>query len=297
MLAKPTLLVLAVGLLLATGLAWKHLSPTPLSAAAPAELQAPNPAPLPPPRSANSAAATTDPHSTKLIRQFPVLKERAELGDVKSQRLLADVYDACRTAKADPADFLERHATTPFLSAENTDELSLALAHARVDDCSVVDEGGFPTWQLIREWYAKAADKGDLAARIRDLAAEYSVGPPLDADEANQLLEDVIASQDPAAIYAYGEKTGGPLTRNIGKDRSFLVEDRSADRVWRLAACRMGYDCSPQSMMYSNLCLQEGACAYGDYEQVLRSGGMTEAERNQLEPRTQALLKLLQGTL
>ncbi len=294
---RTSLAIIAAVLLLAAAVAWKHLRPTPesdlASAAAQPETHAPTTSPSP--STTDTAPAARAAHSTKLIQQFPELKEAAEMGDVLAQRLLAEVYDACATAKLDPEDFLSRHTTTPFISEVNTDELSLSLAHARVHDCTLVDEGGFPSWQLVREWYARAASKGDLAARIHELDADYRNGPPMAVGEAEQLLEKVIASQDPAAVYAYGEAMGGGLSRNLGAPRSSLVEGKSASRVWRLAACRMGYDCGPQSMMYSNLCLHEGACSYGDYEQVLRSGGMTEAERNQLEPRTQALLKLLQS--
>lgn len=288
------IIVVPVALALAAWLAWGH-SPEARRPAAASTPRVSTPGNASQARPLHASAAGT-PAPINLFQQFQALRKRAQAGDPVAQRQLGDVYDACMNVNPDPEAYIARNTGSPYSDGRIPEDLLETLARERVEDCShVKGEAEFP-WQDAGIWHEKATQGGDLAARIRELHVVHNNGPSLDAEQAQRLFEEVVASQDPAAVYAYGDEMDGRLTENLKEPWLSLVEGRNANRAWRLAACRMGYDCGPQSMMYSNLCLHERACAVGSFEEVLRSGFISDEERKQIDPQLEKVMQVLEGT-
>ncbi|WP_312318819.1 hypothetical protein [Stenotrophomonas sp.] len=284
--SRTPLIIIAVALALGAGLAWRYQVPS--SSPAPVA----EPIPSQPALTGTTHTATTAA-SSNLFHQFGSLKQRAQAGDAVAQRQIAELYHACLNVNGKVDAFLELHSGSPFPPGKGPEDLMETLAQARVKDCAQIDGGTQIPWEQVRIWYGKAASNGDLAARIRELFFDHRNGPSLDAEQAERLIEEVIASQDPAAVYAYGDTMEGRLTENLPAPWQPLVEGREAGRAWRLAACRMGYDCGPNSLMYANLCLHALTCGVGTYEEVLRSGFISEEARAKIEPQLDLVMSTL----
>lgn len=227
------------------------------------------------------------------VKGFEDLKRRAKAGDAVAQRLLADTYDACFFVNLDREAFikgLDFNRTTmrdpthlPFLEQ---------MATERLAKCGAVEGGAIVPMQIIRGWYAQAAENGDLAARLTDNALSQR---KVDAAVAAQLLEDVLDSNDPAAVFAMGSTLVNNYTLTPGDAAEGLMTGELASTAWQVAACRMGYECEPTGVIMGNLCLLQNACAGEDYEAYLMRELRSDAQRELLQRRVAEILRLVEG--
>lgn len=289
-LGKLFIIITAL-LALAVAFAWKHFTKPALAAQASA-------ATIGPPTGTTSAQHRTTTASTRSAsapiaesavdkaQAFQSLKQRAKAGDAVAQRLLAETYDACLVPNLFRDRFLQWNERARQDRPEQAAELD-RIAQKRIELCDAVDGGAIIPQELIRGWYEQAAANGDLAARARGYGMQRT---PLDAATATQLLDDVVASRDPAAMRSLGATLTSSITANIGEPYKGLVSGPLAGEAWVLAACRMGYDCGPDSMDMGNLCLLGGRCLGETSEEMMFATTKTDAERAALEQRIQQIL-------
>ena len=277
---RTLLAIIVITVALAAGLAWRYLVPS--------SPPAPEADPVPsPPASPGVLQVPTTAASPNLFHQFGSLKQRAEAGDAVAQRLVAQLLVDC----ADVYEHPQRYTATELASIPDgsTEAMVINATNARVQDCAQVEGGRHVTLKDAERWYEKAADNGDLAAWTIVNMLRH---PPLNADEAKGFLEDVMASKDPVAVFAYGNVMGGPLTENLGEGYAPLVSN-AASLAWMLAGCRMGMDCGPESVLVDNLCLQQHVCGKGDYEQAMKGMMDSEADREALNQQIEKVLLAL----
>ena len=278
-----TLAIIVAPLALAGGLAWSHTAPPSPS---PQPAPAATPTPVQPASHGASHAATTT--STNPFHQYRTLKQRAEAGDAIAQRRVAQLLMDCAYIYDHPLTFTPLELSD--IPADSPESVAVDTHRALKHNCAQVEGGARVTQEHAQHWYEQAAENGDLAAWAFVNMLRH---PPLNADEAKRFLEEVIASKDPAAVFAYGNVMGGPLTENLGEGYGPLVSN-SASLAWMLAACRMGMDCGPESPLVTNLCVQQGLCGKGDYEQAMKSEMQSEAGREALDRQTEAVLTILE---
>lgn len=276
------LVIVIAPLALAGWLAWRHISPP---SPPPASRTAPIPAQPASPGAGHTASSTT---SQNLYHQYRTLKQRADAGDAVAQRLVAQVLIDCAYIYDHPLKFTPLELSD--IPADSPESLSVDAHRALHQNCTQVEGGARVTLKDAQRWYERAAENGDLAARAIVNMLRH---PPLTADEAKRFLEDVIASNDPVAVFAYGNVMGGPVTENLGEGYESLVSN-NASLAWMLAGCRMGMDCGPESPLVNNLCLQQGLCGKGDYEQAMRSQIESEADCEALDQQIEAVLAILE---
>ncbi len=288
MAAKRILLTLAAAsLALVAWLAWKPASfPT---HTAQAETSAHKPAPP------IAAGSSQRPDSTKTSPQrawFLALKQRADAGDPASQRLLAQAYDRCMYINPNVGQYNERIQRS-IRSAETEEKatvLGYLLQHA-LQECAAVEDGAPIDWEDMRLLYAQAAKGGDLPARVTETV--FNPQPPLSEVQAAALLEEVLASDDPAAMFALGDAMGEFLGMQVAEPYTALAEGELAGRAWQVAACRMGLECGPESPPASRLCLLQGWCYEGTFEQATRRRLGSDTEREALDRRVEAILRAM----
>lgn len=277
-LARNPLTLIAIPLALVACLAACQAAPPPPSAAT----QAP---PSTQPTSPDTARTAATGAPKNLFHQFGSLKQRAEGGDAVAQRLLAQLYLECA--------YIYDHSVTlnalelDSIPADSAEAMVINANRDRAQDCAQVDGGARVTQKDAEHWYEKAAGNGDLAAWAIVNMLRH---PPLNSDEAQRFLEDVMASKDPVAVFAYGNVMGGPLTENLGETYAPLVSNANS-LAWMLAGCRMGMDCGPESVLVSNLCLQQHVCGKGDYEQAMKSLMESQADREALDQQIENVLR------
>ncbi len=289
-LGKLFIIITAL-LALAVAFAWKHFTkPSPAAQTSAATIPPSTGATSAQHRStlssARQAPAPTATSAADRAQAFQALKQRAQDGDPVAQRLLAQTYDACFMINVDRQRFVAGYQHMRMNNPEQAATMD-RLAKQRLELCDAVDDGAIIPIELVRGWYAQAAENGDLAARAMDYALQQT---PLDRPTATRLLEEVVTSGDPAAMYGLGSALGGNVTENVGEPYKELVSGPMASYAWILAACRLGYDCGPDSRDVSYFCLMVGRCLGETSEEMWFAMMKTDAERAALEQKIQQIL-------
>ena len=283
-------IIMAALLALGAAFVWKHLT----ASATPEQLTAES-ASQPFTSATSSAqhsqglprlAAPTATLAAERVKAFESLKQRAKAGDAVAQRQLAQAYDACFVVNLDRQRFVTGYEALRMREPEHAAVLD-HLAQQRMAQCDAVDGGAIVPMELIRGWYAQAAQNGDLFARAMDNALNLR---PYDTARATRLMDDVVASGDPAAVYALGGNMSETMVENMGEPYRALVTGPEASTAWMLAGCRMGYDCGPESTEIVNLCLLSNRCLGETYEEMVFATLKSDAERQALERKIQQVM-------
>ncbi len=233
------------------------------------------------------------PAEVDRVKTFEDLKQRAKAGDAVAQRLLADTYEGCYFVNIDREKFMgSLDFNKQMIRAPAQLSVLEQVADERFAQCGAVDGGAIVPMQLITGWYAQAAENGDLAARLMDNAFKRK---RLDTAEAAEQLEEVLGSNDAAAVFAMGTTLQSNYPASAGGPAAGLMTGEHAGDAWMVAGCRMGYDCGPSGDLMGTLCLLQNACTGEDFEAYLKRAMMNEAERRDLERRVTEILRLIEG--
>lgn len=233
------------------------------------------------------------PAEVDRVKAFEDLKKRAKAGDALAQRLLAETYDGCYFVNIDRENFMDSlDFYRQMIRAPAQLSVLEQVAAERFAQCGAVDGGAIAPMQLVTGWYAQAAENGDLAARLMDNAFKQK---RLDTAEAAEQLEEVLGSNDPAAVFAMGSTLHSNYPASADGPAAGLMTGEHAGEAWMVAGCRMGYDCGPSGKLMGTLCLVQNACTGEDFEAYLKREMMNEAERRDLERRVTEILRLVEG--
>ncbi|WP_312318814.1 hypothetical protein [Stenotrophomonas sp.] len=233
-------------------------------------------------------SSATPPTSTNVdaVAAFEALKQRAKDGDAVSQRLLAQTYEACFLPNLQRAHFISSIQYLQKVNPDQAAELERVM-RLRLQKCDAVDGGAIIPMQLINGWYAQAAANGDLASRAVAFARQPR---PLDTATVTQFMDDLVESGDPAAMYSLGNTLGERFASNVREPYASLVTGKNAGTAWALAACRMGYDCGPDSIAATDFCLSIGRCQGESVEALMVAMVPADQDRAALEQEIQQIL-------
>lgn len=233
------------------------------------------------------------PIQASQVKAFEDLKQRAKAGDALAQRLLADAYEACFVVNLDREGFLRGlDFNRRMIRAPAELAVLEQVARERYEQCGAVDDGAIIPLDMIRGWYAQAAENGDLPARLMDNAFNHR---EQDTKASVALLEEVLASNDPAAVFAMGSTLGRNYPSATGDPVDALMTGERASTAWMVAACRMGYDCEPSGILMGTLCLGVNGCTGEDFETYVKRELGSDADRRDLERRVTEILRLVEG--
>ena len=290
----PALAALLTAAAIAAYLLWPHTRtsshPSPNHVAQPKK---PN-ASSTPAQHAPSNPRLAAPHRAPTLfptgQAFQALKQRARQGDPKAQRELAQIYDVCYMANFSPETFMEDQAVKARMmqSAEDAERL-IRLSQTLADNCREVDGGVMIPLQQMLGWYAQAAENGDLAAT----AMHYAIGGKNPSSvERQALVEAVIASGDPAAVFMLGNAAPPELMQATG-GASDDADKQLTSNAWMIVGCEMGYPCDASSLAMVHFCTHAGYCKGGTFEDMVRSydGPVSDPER--LDAKIEQISRLL----
>lgn len=270
---------------LAVAFAWKHFTAPDKPERGPSATASPSTAQE---RTAKPSLSTTPAPAPQAdaVAAFEALKQRAKGGDAVSQRLLAQTYAACFLPNLSRANFISSYQYVQKMKPEQAAEID-RVVRQRLQQCDAVEGGAIIPMQLINGWYAQAAANGDLAARAVMFSRQKE---PLDTASVTQLMDDVVASGDPAAMYSIGNTAGERFASKVGEPYNALLAGPLAGTAWALAACRMGYDCGPDSLAATDFCLSISRCEGESVEELMFALAPTDADRAALEQKIQQIL-------
>lgn len=218
-------------------------------------------------RARTSRSAPPDIYS-----QTVILRARAAGGDVKAAQQLAALYDQCASFASSPSEYVSTTAAiAPLIPEAEKRRVYEIHRNYTAQACRGFAESG--TQLSVRDVITSkkaAAQMGSLAAE-----AELYVAGMLKTEQPDYealLLERVLASRDPEALFALSNAMGVGANAKFG-DR--FAGTSSHTYAWQLAACRSGMDCGPRSRLITGYCANGGVCGWS-FEELLR---------NQLLPR------------
>lgn len=224
----------------------------------------------------------------KKVAAFQDLKSRAEGGERIAQRMLADTYATCFSARL-TGEEVARGEVPAVLSVSTPESVAVALqiVAKRIADCQAV--GGGNLFPYIDRLYAEAARNGDLLAQM---AVINRSGETPDPSESIRLVQRVIASNDPVAAFNMGQLIlgGRPRTNKLKYDK--VLEGPVSSVAWEITACRMGLDCGPGSTVMEDACLFSGICTHQAYEEHARSCSLPPSESGSLDQQIEAITSL-----
>ncbi|MET0654691.1 MAG: hypothetical protein ABWY94_03865 [Pseudoxanthomonas sp.] len=185
------------------------------------------------------------------------LRGREKAGDPEALWEVSRVLDYCAAYAADPAGYARDTRTISELKGAAT--AAMAAARDRIGQRCVrfAPADGF-SQSALRAKRLEAARAGSLAAE----AALLAMGEPLSG--TNEYKQDLVGrvrrSGDADAFVAIspamgiaGSGQGAYLGRVSGTQLTELA--------WLLAACRLGNDCGPGSVLMTSYCANGGICS------------------------------------
>ena len=185
------------------------------------------------------------------------LRTREMAGDAEALWNVSRVLDYCAAYAANPAGYAADTRTISELKGSATAAMAAARERVGRRCARFVPDDDFSA-SALRAKRADAARAGSLAAE----AALLAMGEPLSAsDEYKQdLVERVRRSGDPEAYVAISPAMG-IAGSGQGTYLGSVSGTQLSELAWLLAACRLGNDCSPGSVLVTSYCANGGICS------------------------------------
>lgn len=185
------------------------------------------------------------------------LRARETAGDAEALWKVSRVLDYCAAYVANPAGYAADTRAISELKGAATAAMAAARDRVGRRCARFVPADGF-SLSALRAKRFDAARAGSLAAE----AALLAMGEPLsDSNEYKQdLVERVRRSGNPEAYVAISPAMG---IAGSGQEAYLgsVSGTQLSELAWLLAACRLGNDCSPGSVLMTSYCANGGICS------------------------------------
>lgn len=219
---------------------------------------------------------------------FEEVKDLANRGDAFAQRKLGEIYENCLAYSLNPSTHLATLDNLAKLNPESKPNIEL-IKNRQVSQCQGID-GGMPIpLEAYKLWTEQAARSGDLASKLKLRARASS---PASADEIDSLTNEVLASDDPQALFELARIMGKPHSDGISGQFGSISGNASAEYAWSIVACRAGVNCGSGSSIMDSICINTGSCNYSSYEAFVMSELVTLAERKRVNEMISQINKL-----
>lgn len=219
-------------------------------------------------------------------QSFTEILRLAERGNPAAQRVLSDRYSDCSAYSLSPARYkanVEATAKMAGLPKVTVDRIT-AIADAL---CADVDSGQPIPHEAVNLWLEQSAKNGDLIAKVK-LAAKAPA--KLQATDANRLISDVVASDDPNALLELASLIGRVNDEGIDpRYEGYVGGGPNDEYAWAIAACRKGAPCGADSRVMKLVCINTMRCSYNNYEQFLLTEMVPQGGRKRVEQIAKAL--------
>lgn len=196
-------------------------------------------------------------HSDDLYGYAQELGPAVRAGRPAETWMYSRVLDYCSGYAASPADY--GRDTQAIAGMNLRTSSAMVAARNRVGQrCARFTPDDDLSYATILSNRIRAAKAGSLPAE----ASLLGMDRPLRTDEGyiRDLVERVRNSLDPEAYFAISPRMG---IASSGR-RDFygpVAGTQFSELAWQLAACRLGLDCSPNSVLMTTYCANGGICS------------------------------------
>lgn len=245
-------------------------------------------------RSGRQSGAAETPRSNPATAASRVLDLRrdAEAGDPVAMRELSELILNCSFGLNRGSDFWSGVESTAS-RLNPVDQAALRAAATRVgSQCENLPPGTRTDLALrYRQLLADAAEKGDLLARLRQRGRASM--PDMQAalpDDADTLIDDALASDDPRALLELSMIYSPVLPK--APPRFGVGSNPDDHTALILLACERGMDCGVGSAHHDALCVVGLMCS-DDFEEMVRKQAQGDGEMERVNERLEWLRRLL----
>lgn len=196
-------------------------------------------------------------HSDDLYGYAQELGPAVRAGQPAETWMYSRVLDYCSGYAASPADY--GRDTQAIAGMNLRTSAAMVAARNRVGQrCARFTPDDDLSYATILANRVRAAKAGSLPAE----AALLGMDEPLNDDEdyVRDLVDRVRNSLDPEAFFAISPKMG---IASSGRRNFYgpVAGTQFSELAWQLAACRLGLDCSPDSVLMTTYCANGGICS------------------------------------
>jgi hypothetical protein len=186
------------------------------------------------------------------------LQASAEQGDVQSAWMASRIDDYCAGFAQDPQAYDADTRAIAGLRQGASAEMAAARAHVGTRCAGFAGQARGPQTSTILLQRRTAAQGGNLAAE----AALLAMGQPLQVSDQyrRDLIRRVRESRDPEAYLALSPAMGA-MASGESADRGTVSGSQFSELAWQMAACRLGLDCGPDSVLMTSYCANGGICS------------------------------------
>nr|WP_024889175.1 hypothetical protein [Luteimonas huabeiensis] len=186
-----------------------------------------------------------------------VLAPAAQAGDPEALWTLSRIHDYCAGFAASPAGYARDSALLDGLGVPGATAMSRSRGRVAQRCQGFAATDAITVSSILRQRQA-AAEAGHLAAEASLLA----MGAPLEDSPAyrRDLARRVRDSGDPDAISALSSGMGVAASGDRAYD-GLVAGTQFAELAWRIAGCRAGLDCGPDSALMTTYCADGGICS------------------------------------
>lgn len=196
-------------------------------------------------------------HSDDLYGYAQELGPAVRAGEPEATWMFSRVLDYCAGYAASPADY--GRDTQAIAGMNLRTSAAMVAARNRVGQrCARFTPADDLSYATIQRTRIRAAKAGSLPAE----ASLLGMDEPLQDDDAyvRDLIDRVRNSLDPEAFFAISPKMG---IASSGRRNFYgpVAGTQFSELAWQLAACRLGLDCSPNSVLMTTYCANGGICS------------------------------------
>lgn len=196
-------------------------------------------------------------HSDDLYGYAQELGPAVRAGEPDATWMYSRVMDYCASYAASPADYGRDTQAIAGMNLQTS--AAMVAARNRVGlRCARFTPSDDLSYANIVATRIRAAKAGSLPAEASLLGMDQPLQP--DADYVRDLVDRVRNSLDPDAFFAISPKMG---IASSGRRNFFgpVAGTQFSELAWQLAACRLGLDCSPNSVLMTTYCANGGICS------------------------------------
>jgi hypothetical protein len=206
------------------------------------------------------------------------IKSRAEAGDAVAARLYAKMLEECWMYSMTAKQYKEGQDAMSKVRKPYVD-IYKNIGSVVEKRCKNFTRGQRVSMKEYNLWYGQAVLSRDGQAIAR-LVSNNIVAHPLDGQALREGVDMIIASRDPEALLdlanlmgSYNPSQSSALGPYSGRDID--------ENAWRLAACRLGANCSGRSPLLVNYCVNGisiSACMGYNLQETIRRDILSPSE-------------------
>lgn len=216
----------------------------------------------------------------------------AGAGDPGARWMLAKSIQECFPPKIYP-NYYELGRKGAQAQPEPRRTLTLRHLERNQRRCAQLLAEGRVTHEAETQAFEAALQGTDVASQAsRLVSTSMAAGEPIVGDETRSVQRRIVSSRDPWAIWAMADLMG-PVPDEGERVYGPFSGSWINQWAWKLAACRLGYPCGPDSVEVRTRCISASECVNGGVPEMIRHYYLSPHDHELAQATAEKLLALI----